>query len=276
MQTAIRVDTHFQMKGWKAMKVKTVTIEGKVYAEVDAQNLPVYIHDDGKEVGFDAPHAMQKINTLNGEAKGHREAKEAAETALKAFEGLDAEAARKAIGVVQNLDNKKLIDAGEADRVRTEAIDSVKQTYETQIQEITKQRDQFQADLQNELIGGGFSRSDFIKQKLSVPADMVQATFGKNFKIEDGKPVAYDNNGQKIYSRTNHGDPASFDEALDILVSGYQYKDSILKGNQGSGGGFKGQGGQGGGKSMSRESFEQLKPTERAKFFQDGGQLTDN
>lgn len=105
---------------------------------------------------------------------------------------------------------------------------------------------------------------------------MVQATFGKNFKIEDGKPVAYDNNGQKIYSRTNHGDPASFDEALDILVSGYQYKDSILKGNQGSGGGFKGQGGQGGGKSMSRESFEQLKPTERAKFFQDGGQLTDN
>ncbi len=43
---------------------------------------PVYVHDDGKEVAFDAPQTVQKISTLNGEAKQHREAKEAAEAKL--------------------------------------------------------------------------------------------------------------------------------------------------------------------------------------------------
>jgi hypothetical protein len=29
-------------------------VNGKQYAEVDAGGLPVYVHDDGKEIGFDA------------------------------------------------------------------------------------------------------------------------------------------------------------------------------------------------------------------------------
>ena len=37
--------------------------------------MPVYIHDDGKEIPFDAVAAMTKITSLNGEAKTHREAK---------------------------------------------------------------------------------------------------------------------------------------------------------------------------------------------------------
>ena len=57
---------------------------------------PVYVHDDGKEVPFDAPGAMAKIASLNAEAKTHREAKEAAEAKLKAFDGIeDAEAAKR-------------------------------------------------------------------------------------------------------------------------------------------------------------------------------------
>lgn len=47
---------------------------------------PVYVHDDGKEVAFDAPATVATITRLNGEAKVHREGKEAAEKALKAFE----------------------------------------------------------------------------------------------------------------------------------------------------------------------------------------------
>ncbi|MFW1955873.1 DUF6651 domain-containing protein [Acinetobacter guillouiae] len=258
------------------MKIKTVVVEGKTYAEVNEQGLPVYVHDDGKEVGFDAAHAVQKISSLNAEAKTHREAKEAAETSLKAFEGLDVEKAKQALTTVQNLDAKKLIDAGEAERVRTEAIDSVKQTYETQLGQITTERDAFQQQLHNELIGGGFARSKFIQEKVAVPIDMVQAMFGQSFKVEDGKPVAYDGKGQKIYSRTNHGDEAAFDEALEILIGGYQHKDSILKGSQAGGGGFSGQGGQGGGKAMSRQSFEQLAPPEKQSFMKDGGQITEN
>ena len=50
------------------MKLKTVEVNGKSYAEVDSSGLPVYVHDDGQEVGFDAVQAVGKIS-LNGEAK---------------------------------------------------------------------------------------------------------------------------------------------------------------------------------------------------------------
>lgn len=258
------------------MKLKTTQIDGKTYAEVSAEGNPIYVHADGKEVPFDVPHAVEKIDQLNGEAKGHRVDKEKAELALKAFEGLDAVKAREALTIVGNLDAKKLIDAGEAERVRTEAIESVKQTYESQLADMTKDRDTYQQQLHSELIGGGFPRSKFVNEKLAVPADMVQAMFGKNFKVENGKPVAYDDNGQKIYSRTNHGDEAGFDEALEILVGGYQHKDSILKGSQAGGGGFHGgNGGQGGAKTMTRQGFEGLNPADKTSFMMDGGQITD-
>ena len=84
---------------------------------------PVYVHDDGKEVPFDAPQALAKIGSLNAEAKQHREAKDAAETKLKAFEGIDdAVAAKKALERVKNLDDKKLMVAGEGEKGKQEAI----------------------------------------------------------------------------------------------------------------------------------------------------------
>ena len=227
------------------MKLKTIEVGGKTYAEVDANSLPIYVHDDGKEVGFDAAQAVGKISSLNAEAKTHREAKEAAEKSLKAFEGLDADKAKQALQTIQNLDTKKLVDAGDIEKVKAELTDALKKSYEPQIQQLTQERDSVQAQLHKELIGGGFARSKFIQEKIAVPADMIQATFGNNFKIEDGKVVAYGVDGQKIYSRTKHGEVADFDEALETLIGGYQYKDSILKGNQSTGGGYGGQGGGG-------------------------------
>lgn len=69
------------------MKLKTVEVNGKSYAEIDDKGFPIYQHDDGKEIGFDAAQAVSKIASLNGEAKSHREAKEAAETNLAKFAG---------------------------------------------------------------------------------------------------------------------------------------------------------------------------------------------
>ncbi|MFW2106375.1 DUF6651 domain-containing protein, partial [Acinetobacter guillouiae] len=164
-----------------------------------------------------------------------------AESSLKAFEGIeDPAAAKKALETLKNFDDKKLVDAGEVEKIKSEAIKAVEEKYAPVVQE----RDAFQAQLHNELIGGGFARSKFIQDQVSVPADMIQAQFGKSFKIEEGKVVAYGADGQKIFSRTRPGEVADFDEALETLVGGYQYKDSILKGSQAGGGGFQG-GGQG-------------------------------
>ena len=237
------------------MKLKTVTIEGKTYAEVNEQGLPLYIHDDGKEVAHDAPQTVATISRLNGEAKINRERYEKAESALKTFEGIeDPAAAKKALETLKNFDDKKLVDAGEVEKIKLEAIKAVEEKYAPIVQE----RDAVQQQLHKELIGGGFARSKFIQENIAVPVDMIQATFGQSFKIEEGKVVAYGADGQKIYSRTRPGEVADFDEALETLVGGYQYKDHILKGGQGSGGGFQG----GGGNKSGPKSLAECKTKE--------------
>lgn len=201
---------------------------------------PVYVHDDGKEVAFDAVYTLGTITRLNKEAQTNREEAKQFKEKLALFGDLDPSSAKDALNKLKNLDDKKLVDAGEIEKLKSELSQSFKDSYEPQLKEWQTKAEQANAALQNELIGGGFARSQFIKEKISVPVDMVQATFGNNFKIEDGRPVAYDSNGQKIYSRSNPSELASFDEALESLVGGYQYKDSILKGNQSQGGGFSG------------------------------------
>lgn len=103
------------------MKLKTVEVNGKSYAEIDASGLPVYVHDDGQEVGFDAVQAVGKISSLNGEAKSHREAKEAAEAGLAKFAKIgDPAKALEALEMMTKIDQKKLIDAGAVDQVKAD------------------------------------------------------------------------------------------------------------------------------------------------------------
>src|SRR5690348_15669895 len=164
---------------------------------VVADGKPVYVHEDGKEIPFDAPAAMQKISALNGEAKNHRERAETAEKSLKDFEGLDVVAARKALETVKSLDHKKLVDAGEVDKVKEE----VAKALQPKIDEANARAEKFEQQLRSEIIGGSFARSKYIVDKLAIPADLVQARFGSSFKVEDGKIVAYQGDN-KIFSRT--------------------------------------------------------------------------
>lgn len=254
------------------MQLQTIDIEGKTYALVQ-DGKPVYRGEDGKEVAFDAPGTIATISRLNGEAKGHRERAEKAETALKAFEGIaDAEAARKALETVSNLDQKKLIDAGQVETIKAEAIKAIEEKYKPVVEE----RDRLQADLVGEKIGGAFARSKFIGEKLAVPADIAQARFGQHFKIEDGKVVAYDASGNKLYSRSKPGEPADFEEGLEMLVDAYPYKDHILKGTGSSGSGATGSnGGRGGDKTIGRGEFEKLPPQDQMAKMKDGFTVVD-
>lgn len=238
--------------------------EGKIVTQdVGGVHLPVFIQKDGKEAPFDGDSTVTTIGRLNYEAQGHRERADKAETKLKTYDGLeDPDAARKALQTVQNLDDKKLVDAGEVEKVKAEAIKSVRAEFEP----VVAERDQFKKDLYSEKIGGAFARSKFIADKIAVPADMLQATFGSRFTIKDGKTVAVDANGHPIFSRTRHGEPADFEEALEIMVGDYAHKDSILKGTgaSGSGAGGSGGGGQGGKRTVTRAQFDAMDPSSKA------------
>jgi hypothetical protein len=252
------------------MKLKTKEIDGVAYAELQ-DGKPVYIADDGKEIAFDAVGTADTIKRLNGEAKTHREAKEAAETKLKAFEGIeDPAAAKDALAKIANLKDKDLVEAGKVEEIKAAAIAAVEEKYKPVVEENAS----LKGALHSEKIGGSFARSKFIADKIAVPADIVEARFGKNFKLEDGKVVAYDQAGNAIFSKASPGNHADFDEALEILVDQYPYKDSILKGTGGGTGARPGNGGAGS-KTMSRAEFEKLDPAGRSKAMSDGIALTD-
>lgn len=192
---------------------------------------PVYVHDDGTEVEFDAPAAVSKITALNNEAKGHRlEAKEAKEK-LASFDGIeDAEVARKALETVKNLDQKKLIDAGEVEKVKKE----VATVYEGRLAEKDKVISEKDGYIYKLEVSNRFTASPFIAEKTTLPPDLAEAYFGKHFKVEDGKTVAYIGD-DKVYSRKNPGELAEFEEAIEQIVDKYPMKDRILKGKTGSG-----------------------------------------
>ena len=146
------------------MKLKTVEVNGKSYAEVDANGLPVYVHDDGKEIGFDAAQAVGKISSLNGEAKSHREAKEAAEVSLAKFSGItDPIKALEALEMMTKIDQKKLIDAGAVDQVRAD----ITKSFQTQLDEANNRATTLEGQLYESMIGGNFSGSKFITDKIA-------------------------------------------------------------------------------------------------------------
>lgn len=255
------------------MKLKTIEVEGKTYAEVN-DGKPVYIEDNGSETAFDAPATRATITRLNGEAKGHREAKEAAEAALKKFEGIeDPAAAIDAIKKVAALKDKDLIDAGKVEEIKQQAIKAVEEKYAPIVQE----RDGLVNQLHSEKIGGSFARSKYITDKLAVPSDMVEAMFGKHFTLDSGKIVAKDANGNQIYSKANPGNPADFDEALEAIVGAYAGRDHILKGTGHNGTGKQpGTGGSGsGGKTITRAEFDKLDAGARVEKMKEGVQVVD-
>lgn len=238
---------------------------------------PVWIGKDGNEAPFDAEHALNKIGELNGESAARKRELREAQDKLSVLDGIENPAefmaqASKAMETVANLEAKKLIDAGEVEKVKAEVTKAMQERLDKKDKELADK----DATLAKEMIGGRFSRSKFIAEKLNLPVDMVEARFGKAFKIEDGQVVAYDHHGQKIFSREKPGDVAGFDEALSILVDAYPNKDSILKGSAASGGGAQGDGGGSqGAKAMSREAFDNLDPAAKVAHVHDGGVVTE-
>jgi hypothetical protein len=233
-----------------------------------ADGKPVYVADDGKEVAFDYASTLGTITRLNGEAKNHRERAEAAEAKVKLYDGIDDPAvARDALATVKGLGDKKLFDAGKIDEIKAEAkkaFDEQVRSLEAQYKPVVEERDGLKASLFKEIIGGSFSRSKFIADKLAIPSDLAEARFGNAFGIEEGKVVAKDSTGNRIFSRARPGELATFDEALETLVDGYAHRDSILKGSGASGGGAASGGtGAGGKRTMTRAAFDALAPGDR-------------
>jgi hypothetical protein len=239
-----------------------------VLQEVSGQKMPVFIHPDGREAPFDGDTTVATIGRLNGEAKSHREGKEAAELKLRAFDGIeDAEAARKAIELAKNIKEGDLVAAGKvqeikdaAARTAQEQVAAATRAAQEREKALTEQNTTLTNQLNNHIIGGSFTTSKFIGEKLAIPADIAQKVFGDRFKVEAGKLIPLDQTGNPIFSATRHGEHADFEEAIAVMVAAYPNKEMILKGSGASGGGA---GGGGGGAGKGGTDLSKLPPVER-------------
>jgi hypothetical protein len=247
--------------GWKLDK------DGKI--EMKDGN-PVYVDSAGNE----NPVEGGTIARLNGEAKTHREAKERAESELNKFKGADGKlidptVALKAIETVGKIDAKKLIDAGEVDKVR----DQIKGEFTTQLAEKDKKIASQDDVIKTMTIDKAFSSSKFIADRVAVPTDMFRDSFGRNVKVsDDGKLEFYGRDGNRLMSKKNTGNYAEADEAFEIMVEQHPQKDVIMKAPNASGSGNNGGGGgRGNGRFMKRADFEKLSPAEQAATSQQMG-----
>lgn len=248
-----------------AMKLK---VDENGNAELK-DGLPVYVHDDGKEIPFDAPAAMAKIAELNGESKGHRLKAEDAMKRLKAFDGIeDPAAAIKAMQTVKNLDDKKLVDAGEIDTLKRQ-MSEVFDTEKGKLMDAIAGKD---AAIRKLLVSSQFAKSPLISEKTILPADIAETYFGKHFRVEDHngatRVVGYIGD-EPIYSRVKAGELADFEEALSVIFDSYPQKDRIFKG------GNAGSGAQNhaaaGGQNPSGKKRSEMTSSEKAKYIGEHG-----
>lgn len=254
------------------MKLKTVEIEGTTYAEINDEGKPVYVGDDGKEHAYDAPAMRGSLDRLNSALEDERKAKGTLETQLAAFEGIEADKAREALKKVQALKDKDLIDAGEAERLRTE----IKESFQGKLDAKDAELETVRGNWSKEKLSNAFNGSKFVKDKIAIPPDMLQATFGQHFEVEDGKIKPVDGNGNTIFSKSNPGEIAGFDDALEQIIAVYPHRDSILKGSGANGSGAGAPNGAAGKKSMTRADFDSLTPDQQHKAMtKDGVTLTD-
>lgn len=243
------------------MKIKTFEHDEKTYAELQ-DGKPVYVGDDGKETTYDPVAMHVSISRLNNESKTHREAKETAEAALKIFEDIDPKSAKKALDIVKNLDDKKLIDAGEVARVVKEKTDA----FQLKLDESKAETEALRSKYSTEKINTAFASSEYIKEKLAVPSDMAQATFGKHFIFKEGLMTPVDDSGNTIYSDSNPGDVATFDEAMEKVIKSYAHRDSILKGSGHNGSGSAPPDDGSGKRTISRKQHAAMSPLDQHKY----------
>ena len=249
-------------------------------------NKPVYVDDsdNGRERPIDVDMLSTKITALNGEAMGYRKYKEEIERQLAAFEGVDPEKAREAIKLQENLSAGELKTAAQVEEIKANAMKAAEQRVADGVKTVTekltvaeKRALELTSALSSEKIGNAFATSKYISEKLTLPAPAAQKIFGEHFRLEEGKIMAYGSDNRPIISKRNPGDFADTEEAIELLVDSYAYRDNIVRGTGGGSGGRPAGGGGGGNgaKQFTRAEFDKLDPTTKSAKMGEGYRVVD-
>lgn len=223
---------------------------------------PIWVQEvDGKteETPIDGGRALSKINELNGEAATHRrKAKELAEQ-LKAFEGIEPDAARAAQQKLADLERKGLIEAGKVDEVRAQLkaeFDNALNAERTKNEQLTNR---LIADRKFKIFAGSplFASVDGKTEPTTFfTPETAMKIFGDCFDLSDlENPVAKWPDGKPIMSKKNPGEHADPLEALELIVAADPKAGTYTRGS-----GMSGTGADGNHKPGSPTSYDPNAP----------------
>lgn len=226
-------------------------------AAVLKDGLPVFVDDSGSETPIDPNQMHQKILQVNAESKSRREKLQEMEARLapvKDVEDLTSflDEATKAMETVRNLEDAQLVKAGEVEKIKREALQGLElqetklksqfQQREESLQKELSRRDQ---NIRQLLISNRFAQSDLFagaNRRTHLLPDFAEARFGHHFDVvdKDGNlsVVGKDPSGEVIMSKDpkRFGEPADFDEAMEVIFNSYPQKDQLLRSGPGGSG----------------------------------------
>ena len=212
----------------KAAAAKKAEEEAKAAEEEARKKAEDAKNGDGKPSEKEA-ELLKDVMKWKAKAK---EAEEAAATkaaeaakALKAFEGIDPEAARKAMEQAKEAERKKLESKGEYERI----VAQINEDHAAAIEAVKKQTGDKDAEIEslkstiNKLtIGNSFGNSTFITAQTVLTPSKAEKLYGEHFDIEDGTLVAYDKpRGASERTRlvNTDGKPLPFEKAIEKIVA---------------------------------------------------------
>lgn len=136
--------------------------------------------------------------------------------ALEKFEGIDPEKYRQIVDQENKRKEKKLIDAGEVDKVVEERVKSMRTEYDTKLSEGQKTNEALSTKLSAVLIDSAVKSAAVATGVIPTAVDDVVLRAKSTFQVKNGDVVAVDNKGNVVYGRDGTT-PLSIDEWVKDL-----------------------------------------------------------
>ena len=121
--------------------------------------------------------------------------------ALEKFEGINPDRYREMAETERKLKEKKMIDAGEIDKVVAERVAAMKADNEKVIGDLTKSNESLTARLSSVLIDSAVKSAAVAAGVVSTAVDDVVLRAKTTFQVKDGNVVALNDKGEVVYGK---------------------------------------------------------------------------
>lgn len=165
---------------------------------------------------------------------------------LAAFDGLDATELRALLNEKKTLEQRKLEEKGDWERLKAQMAEENKKVVDEVTGRLTVAETKAKtlaAKIAELTIGNSFAGSTYIKEELTLPPSKARALYGSHFETtEEGNVVAYDKPAgaaERTVLVDSQGEPMSFEDALKKLVAADPDRDGITKSKMKPGAGSK-------------------------------------